>query len=338
MKSFSAVLIVVLLYALPSKATAEPPQTIGAIDFFGYAGLDVAKVRAALPVHVGDALTSRTKELIEAAVVKAIGVKPTEVAEICCDTSGRLLIYIGLPGQTYRPQAFNPAPTGSEHLPKKVEDLYDRADDALFAASKKGGNAASEDDSRGYMLVRDPAARALQLQERAWAVSHDAELIRVLRDSSDKDERQMASDLLGYSRQSQAQIAALVQATRDPDSGVRNEATRALGVLVKAKPALARMIPQERVIAMLYSGTWTDRNKALWLLHPMTASRDPALLAEIKAQGLEPLIEMAEWSENGHAAGARFVLGRIGGIPEQKLGYIVLTGPVDEIVNAARKR
>ena len=36
-------------------------NTIGAIDFFGYQGLDVAKVRAALPVHTGDRLSDQTK-------------------------------------------------------------------------------------------------------------------------------------------------------------------------------------------------------------------------------------------------------------------------------------
>jgi len=338
MKCCATLLAAVLLCALPANAAVEPGHTIGAIDFFGYEGLDVGRTRAALPMHAGDSLTDHTEKSIEAAVVGAIGVKPTDIAVVCCDAAGRQLIYIGLPGKTYRLSAFNQPPTASEHLPEKVADLYDRADEAWIAAVKKGGGAADENDSMGFALAKDPATRRLQLQKHAWAVAHEAELIRVLRGSSDKDERQIASDLLGYSRQSPAQINTLVQAASDPDSGVRNNATRALGVLVTAKPALARTIPPEKFIAMLYSGTWFDRNKAVGLLVAMTARRDQALLAKIKAQGLDPLVEIAEWSEAGHAGLARIVLGRIGGIPEQKLGVLVLNGPVEEIVNAALKR
>lgn len=69
----------------------------------------------------------------------------------------------------------------------------------------------------------------------------------------------------------------------------------------------------------------------------MSRSRDPVLLAKIRARALEPLIEMATWIEWGHAAAARMILGRMGGIPEDKLSELV-NGPVGVIVDAVRKQ
>jgi hypothetical protein len=316
---------------------ASPGETIGVIDFFGYQGLDVAKVRAALPVHVGDPLTRQTKGLIEDAVERVIGKRPTEVAEVCCDGKGRSLIYIGLPGGTYRPFVFNPAPTGRDRLPAEIVSLAQRAGEARAAAVKKGGGAAEEDDSQGYALSKDPAARALQLEIRAWALEHGTELVRVLQSAGDAKQRRVASQVLGYARQSPEQIVTLVRAARDPDASVRNNATRALGVLVESNAGLAEGIELETFLAMLSSGTWTDRNKAVWLVDSMSQGRDPKLLAKIREQALEPLVEMALWSDAGHAFTARLVLGRMGGIPEEKLSAMAWDGPVDAIVAAARR-
>jgi hypothetical protein len=90
----------------------------------------------------------------------------------------------------------NPAPTGAEHLPPEIVDLSSRADDALYAAVIKGD--AAEDDSQGYALTKNPAARALQMQERTWALVHGPELVSVVRDSEAGNQREIASELLGY--------------------------------------------------------------------------------------------------------------------------------------------
>jgi hypothetical protein len=346
MKTFYSLGLVVLLATSPKASLAaeavspptKPGDTIGPMDFFGYQGLDVVKLRAALPVHVGDKLDRQTKTLIEGAVVGVIGKKPTQVAEVCCDEQGRSLIYIGLPGGTYKPFVLNPAPTGNERLPAEIVSLERQVEAASSAAVKKGGGAAEEDDSLGYALTKDPATRALQLQERSWALAHTPELVRVLQSSADAEQREIASQVLGYAQQSHEQIAALVGASRDPDSTVRNNATRALGVLVTSNAKLAGEIEPETFLAMLGSGTWTDHNKAVALLEPMSAGRDPKLLAKIRELALEPLIEMALWSDAGHAFGARRVLGRVGGIPEEKLTLMAWNGPVDAIIAAARKQ
>ena len=162
--------------------------------------------------------------------------------------------------------------------------------------------------------------------------------MKVLQSSADAKQRQVASQVLGYARQSHEQMAVLVVASRDSDDWVRNNATRALGVLVHSDPKLAKEIDPEPFMAMLGSGIWFDHNKAVKLLEAMTAGRDPRLLAKIREQALDPLIEMATWSEAGHSISARMIVGRVGGIPEEKLSLMAWFGSTDAIVAAARQQ
>jgi len=65
------------------------------------------------------------------------------------------------------------------------------------------------------------------------------------------------------------------------------------------------------------SGTWSDRNKAVALLESMSVGRNSKLLTEIREQALEPLIEMALWSEERPRAFRQDSAGKSGGIPEE---------------------
>jgi len=316
-----------LLAALPLLAG----ERIGDIEFFGYQGLDIAAIRSSLPVREGEEFSGQTRDKVRKALPQA-----TDVAVICCDESGRRLLFIGLPGASSTSFVYNPQPTGEARLPDDLMGLSKRLSDALRAAVRKGGEATHEDDSRGYALIKDPDTRALQLQLRRWAVGHEAILLRVLAASTAVEHRRAASEALGYARQSTRQIRALVAAARDPDAEVRNNATRALGVLASSNAGLARQIPPETFIEMLRSGKWTDRNKAAALLRALTAERDPQLLAKLREQALDALIEMASWRRRGHAARSRIILGRIAGIPEDRLTKLVFEGPPDAIIQAVR--
>ena len=150
-----------------------------------------------------------------------------------------------------------------------------------------------------------------------------------------KGQRRIASDAMGYARQSREQKLALVRAARDPDDEVHNNATRALGVLVRSNGALAAEIPPDTFIEMLNPGTWTDRNKGNSLSVGLTAARDPELLAKIRSIAMGSLIEMASWRSPSHAFFARMVLGRIAGIPGDRLKPLAWNGPVDAIIEAA---
>jgi HEAT repeat protein len=216
--------------------------------------------------------------------------------------------------------------------------MYRQLDLAIEAAVRTGGTAAQEDDSNGYALINDPNARSLQLRVHAWALEYPGELIQVLRSSSSVEDRRIASDALGYARQSAAQIRALAQAARDPDDEVRNNATRALGVLVRSDQRLSAHIAPEIFIAMLNSPAWSDRNKACALLVTLSADRNPDFLNRIRAIAEDSLLEMAAWQDTSHAYAARMILGRVAGIPEDRLRRLAWNGPVSSILSAAKRR
>ena len=67
----------------------------------------------------------------------------------------------------------------------------------------------------------------------------------------------------------------------------------------------------------------------------MTESHDPALLKLLHDQALEPLREMAQWHDFGHAEMSLTILGRMAGIDELRLGRLD-PSMVGEIVNAVR--
>jgi len=88
------------------------------------------------------------------------------------------------------------------------------------------------------------------LKLREYALAHAPELIRVSETSADDDHRAAAAEALGYAAQSSQQIAALVHASFDPNDGVRNDAIRALGVLLDYDPRAAAQISLKGNIAL----------------------------------------------------------------------------------------
>jgi hypothetical protein len=268
------------------------------------------------------------------AVAAAIGKEPTDVDPVCCDDKGNTVLFIGLPGASSKAFAYNPESEGNERLSAYIMKIYSRLDRAIEEAVRNGRPGAEEAYSNGYALMKDPTARSLQLAVRQWSLKHERELFRVLQVSSSAKDREVASDALGYARQSREQILALVRGARDPDEEVRNNATRALGVLVRSKPALASEIAPDTFIEMLNSGKWKDRNKASSLLMQLTQARNSDLLAKIRSTAVDSLIEMASWRDASHAYFARIVLGRVAGLPEDRLQTLAWNGPVESIIKA----
>jgi len=326
-----------LLAVLTAGAFAQPEQRqVGALDFFGYTGIDLAPIRAALPVREGDVVPGTRspedwKASIRASVLEAIGREPTDVSVVCCD-SGNYLIYIGLPGASSKPVTYNPTPIGDARFSPDVIELHRALDRALMAAIASGN--AREDDSRGFALGEDPALRATQMAIREDALKNEAVILRVLESSSDKEQRAMAATALGYAAASRRQVTGLVRASLDPDEGVRNNAVRALGVLVGARPELARDVPAPSLFQLLASPTWSDHNKGALLLEALTRSRDPELLRQLRAAALDNLLEMARWRSNGHAGHARLLLGRMAGVEEGRLMKLLANGDVEAIISA----
>ena len=318
----------------------ENHRRIGEIDFYGYAGFDLDRVRTAIPFREGDDFTdsesafSDAIDRIRAAITRVIGKPPTDIALVCCDDKGGQMIYIGLPGKSMRNGQYIPPPKGSVHFPARVIDLYQQTMDASSKAVRSG--TGKEDGSKGYALWTEPDVRAKQLATREYALQNERLVRSVLAMSRDAEQRTAAAHILGYARQSKQQIAALVRASHDVDDSVRNNAIRALAVLAESSPKIADRIPAEGFVAMLSSGSWTDRNKAGFLLVELSERREARLLSQLRSQALDSLIEMAHWRSRGHADFARILLGRIAGIEETRLQQLVAAGQVDQIIKALR--
>lgn len=327
------------LLLLGSASVGNDQIRIGEVEFYGYQGLDLNEIRAAIPIHEGDELSSKQEDKIltrvRQAVEGATERPPTDVAFICCDSRGELMIYIGLQGKSSETFPRNPAPVGGARLPTNVLNLYMQFGVAFAHAVESGKSA--EDDSSGYALSVDPALRSMELKMRDYAEHNETLLRRVLQSSSNADDREAAAEILGYANHSQAQIDSLVRASHDPDADVRNDAVRALWVLANYSQKVAARIPASGFVGLLNSGIWDDRNKASLLLMKLTQSRDPELLAELRARALPSLIEIARWRDTSHAVAARIILGRMAGIDETRLQKLAQADEVDTIVNSISK-
>ncbi|WP_035356343.1 HEAT repeat domain-containing protein [Edaphobacter aggregans] len=260
------------------------PFQVGPINYFGYGGLPLEKVRYVLPLHTGDTLTYATfsKKPINDAVLGVIGKAPTDINVVCCDDSQRLLIFVGLAGSTSRPVPTSTVPLSKTHLDDKGLQLYEQEMGVLGQAVARG--SAEEDDSQGYMISKDPSLKAVNLAMRAYALEREPEIRNVLQTAGDPKQRRAAAALLGYVHRSQTQAEALSKAINDPDEEVRNNAVRALAVLSAVPGSEDLHISVQPLINLLYSGVWTDRNKAGFLLLRMTASRNPQILHSLRKE------------------------------------------------------
>lgn len=326
---YVAVFVALLVPALGQS----PSELIGTIDFYGYGTTPIESVRKVLPFHEGDKVPSDEVRMETERALGEMAGRRGRINLVCCLADGKSTVYVGLAEVGAPRVRYYPKPTGNVKLPDEVVQLSQQLDDHLNAAVERG--TASEDDSQGYALVKDPAPHADQLKLRDWARRNVDLILRVLTESSDPEHRANAARALGYVDRSRRQIDGLVEAAFDSDGLVRNNAVRALETLCTLGKEVTSQIPAERFIPLLHSLTWTDRNKGSLLLAELTESRDPALLKLLHDRALEPLREMARWKDFGHAVPALEILGRIGGMKEERIEHLDAS-MVEEILHSVK--
>lgn len=342
-RTFVTVVAMVMLLPVIAGAKDDPKSfRIGVIDFFGAQGTDTSAIRAKITIRSGQVIPMAEMEaslaMIRSEILASTGMKVTDIDVLCCDVPETWDLYVGLPGSSYKPATYANAPTGSAALPAEAMDLYKRDLDLMLESIQRG--QSTEDDLKGYQLTKYPPAQKVQLAMRAYAVGNAAEIERVLRGSKDPEQRQASALLLGYCNRSEGQVAALTAATEDGDATVRNNALRSLEVMLAAGPINsfgAKGFNAKPFVAMLFSGTWSDRNKVSLLLDRMTESRNPALLHQLN-DALGPLEDGARWHSPGHARPFLDILGRMGGIEETRLQQLEDAGAKNEIIAAATKQ
>lgn len=315
-------------HVVPVAATLT--HRVGAIDFYGNGTANLEEIRAKLPVRVGDySARLHFGQGRNAAFEQAIGHTPVYVTPVCCDERGREWVFVGLGGVEVQP---SPAPTSTEKLSQPMLDLYHEFFLGLMAAIGRGN--AAEERTTGYALSKDSELRAIQLRMREAALRNERELYTIATRSADAASRAAAVHLLGYAQRSPRQAATLGIAARDADQNVRNNATRALGVLLEAFPEDSKSLDLDHFLDLMNSPNWTDRNKASMLLEQVSRTRDRAILDRMEAKSRDALVEMARWT-SPHRVAAVQVLARIRGMDEITLIDKVQRGLFDEILESA---
>jgi hypothetical protein len=324
------------LAMVPARADAQMPR-IGIIDVYGTHKTTPQQIRDALGISIGDSLTSLTLLQVPAKLADLPGVASASVDPVCCE-DGKTMLYVGVIEDGAPTLELRAAPNGASRLTPDVVQAGTAFGEAHMRAIMRG--FMKEDVSQGHSLMADSAARMIQLQFVGLAAKHVDTLRQVLRTSSDRDHRAFAAQVLAYYTNKQAIVGDLVYAMRDANADVRNNATRALWVIAmysQQHPELKINVPYEPFIDLLNSLSWTDRNKSSLALMQLTESRNPALLAALKARAFDSIVDIAQWTNPGHSMAGVFMLGRMAGIPDPDINAMFERGERDKIIEAARK-
>jgi hypothetical protein len=325
-----------LLSLLLASGVAQQWPPIGIIDFYGRRTVAESDLRAALQIREGDSVP-RTRIEIEQRLRSVPGVEAAQINLVCCEEN-KAILYVGIREKGAPALQFRAAPTGSVRLTPEVVRLGEEFDRAHENAIRRG--VFGEDRSRGYSLMDDSAARAVQLRFIPLANRQLAQLIDVLRSSNDSGQRAIAAQVMAYADDRASVVKALSAAILDPAENVRNNAVRALALLAfHAQDTRSGIsVPTEPLVELLNSPVWTDLNKASLALSQLTEKRDPALLALLREKAFPALVDIASWKTPGHAQPAFFILGRMAGLSDEQTFAAWQRGDRASVIAAARQR
>ena len=324
------VIVFLPFLAVPVRAQMPP---IGRIEISGHASY-VARVRSILSDLQGKPVSAEIRGR-EDAIEALPGVAEASIEAVCCD-GGRTTLYVSLRGDGAPTPNFKAEPSGTIRLPPSIVSLGERFERALEDAVSSG--AAGEDHSAGHAMMEDPAARRVQEEFIVVAGAQDSLLREVIVSSSDPNHRALAAQMLAYAPDKRAIVGDLLAAAHDGNPIVRNVAVRSLWILAghaAEHPDAGVVIPAEPFIDLLESVAWTDRNKSSLVLMQLTAGRDSALLDTLRARAFGPLLDMARWSNPGHAFPGVILLGRMAGIGEEAIVAALTDGRKESIIDAA---
>lgn len=312
------VFLCVGLHVAESAAPPDAPRHIGSIDFFGLREVSEASILKHLPFKEGDQLMDRQHRPDGATIAQAAGVAQITLAYICCTQDQKVMVYVGVAEEPVRQVRASPAFSGTARL---SEDMI-RADEEFGAQIREAisRGQAREDHSQGHALSEDfPPLRAVQQKFLDYARDHASLASEVLATSPDARHRAVAALILGYAADKRVAATALTHGVSDPSEDVRNNSTRALGVIAAyslAHPELGIRIDPTPFVDMLNSVVWTDRNKGLMVLVQLTSGREPGLMEFIGKQARPALIDMCRWKNPGHSFPACLILRRVEGLAD----------------------
>ncbi len=296
---------------------APPQRTFHHIDLYGLRTVDVRLVHEALAVTPGEPL-DYDRDAARERLLAIDGIADAKLIQMMIP--GNEILLVGIEEDDAPRLELRPAPSGDARLPESFVTLYDAIMELGYEGIVKG--MSSEDRDEGYSLSQYPPAREKEIELRTLALEHAELLPRVLLESADAKHRTVAARAVAFLPDKPAVVRWLAPGVVDPDSAVRNNATRALLVLADwagERDDFAIELDPQPFLDMLESLEWTDRNKASGLLYHLTKARDPELLARLRAQSIPALEEMARWHGGGYSFGPATMLGRLAGVPDDEV-------------------
>ncbi len=320
-------------------ANAQFPP-IGTIDFYGLRAVSERQIREVLPIKEGDAMLKSKEEAaeIEKRLASLPYVVEAKLNTVCCTGDGKTMLYVGVREKGAEVLEFRAAPVGTIRLTDKILKIGEESAEAHQKAVLKGDTA--EDRSAGHSLMNNAEAHAIQEKFIPLADRNLKLLRQVLRESSDAQHRALAAEIIAYYKDKSAIVADLVEAMKDADGTVRNNAMRALGIIAgyaQVHPERKMKIPFEPFVAMLNSLEWTDRNKSAMVLEQLTVKRDAELLKLLREKAVTTLVEMARWKNDGHAGMSFFILGRVGGLSDDEIGQSWMRGEREDLITKVQQ-
>jgi hypothetical protein len=311
---------------------------IGVIEIYGAHKVSIKKIQSAVGVKPGDSMPSPGD--VEDRIEKISGIVASRVEADCCD-GRQTILYVGVEEKDAPHFEFHPTPSGDLTLPENLNSKYHEFLDAVATGMRRG--KPDEDLTNGYSLMADPDCRALQ-QEFIPLVGPDLVSIdRVLRESSDHEQRAAAAYLLQYgprgARTSKIIVDGLQYSLRDQDDTVRENAMRALQAVAvggKLHPEQQIRIEPTWFIELLNSVVWSDRRGASLALVNLTEKRDSETLSLIRERALSSVLEMARWHDLRNALPAFILAGRIAGLEENQIKAAWVNGHREAVLDAAQ--
>ena len=321
-----------LLLVSAALAFGQGPK-IGFIEVFGGQKATTDKLIAALNVKVGDPLP-KSKTDLEEHILNTSDVVRVEVTAVCCEQA-KAILYIGIQEKGMEGFVLRDDPSGNAELPAAIVEAFAGFTEAM---SDVRGADAVQDVAQGHGLVKSPKARAFQLNFVKLAGANQPRIEEVLKGSVSPEQRAIAAYVLGYSPNKKQIVNSLELALRDSDESVRNNALHSLAAIAAfavKNPAAGIAIEPVRLIEMLRSTSFSDRNKAATTLVSMSERRDAKVLDPIREKAVGEITEMARWKSLEYALPAYILLGRAAGIEEKRLRDAWAAGNREAIITEA---
>ncbi len=184
---------------LTSAVHSQESLTIGIIDFYGLRAITEDEVRALLPFKEGD-LATRHDPNFELELAEALGISRVKIDVTCCSEPGVAIAYIGIEEIPVLGLEYHSPPTGGALLPQEILETSDEFDAIIMAAIQSGeAFDLSEDWSEGHaMAMKFPELQALQESYIVYAEQYHEQVLEVLRNSANSEQRAIAADVIGY--------------------------------------------------------------------------------------------------------------------------------------------